>query len=58
MPAYYDSKDFHMVFCSLEIIGKIILKINFKGLIGPNSISFNNIKLLASILIDEAIPVL
>lgn len=35
----------------------IILK-NYIALIGPHVISFNNIKLLASILIDEAIPAL
>ncbi|EGR34180.1 HEAT repeat protein [Ichthyophthirius multifiliis] len=37
-----------MVYSSLEII----------ALIGPHNISYNNIKLLASILIDEALPVL
>ncbi|KAL4445474.1 hypothetical protein ABPG74_004548 [Tetrahymena malaccensis] len=45
---YYETKDFYMVYCALEII----------ALIGPHSISFNNIKLLASILIDEALPIL
>jgi hypothetical protein len=48
IPGCYESRDFYHVFCSLEII----------ALIGPHAISYNNIKLLVAILIDEAIPLL
>ena len=48
VPSAYESKDFYSVFCSLEIV----------ALIGPHPISYENIKLLVAILIDEAIPVL
>jgi hypothetical protein len=48
IPGCYESRDFYQVFCSLEIV----------ALIGPHAISYNNIKLLVAILIDEAIPLL
>lgn len=66
MRLYYETKDFYMVYTALEIIG--IFKMDFNvyfnyyfdnlALVGPHSISFNNIKLLASILIDEVLPIL
>jgi hypothetical protein len=48
IPEYYAQKNFYMVICCLEIL----------GLIGPHNISFNNVKLLIQILMEDSMPLL
>jgi len=48
IPQCYEQGKISLIYCSLEIV----------ALIGPHKLSFQNLKLITSVLLDESIPIL